>query len=99
MHQSKGFEHPKEQTVACTEKMTLDQWIRKALGAGVVSALLLAVVVALAQDQAQKQAGQQDIPDAPSAVRPVQPFPTNLPSSPFPPESEQPAPTPAKSGS
>jgi VWFA-related protein len=99
MHQSKGFEHPKEQTVACTEKMTLDQWIRKALGAVVVSALLLAVAVALAQDQAQKQAGQQDIPDAPSAVRPVQPFPTNLPPSRPQPVSEQPAPTPAKPGS
>src|SRR6266704_4385416 len=92
MHQSKGFEHPKEQTVACTEKMTLDQRIRKALGAVVVSALLLAVAVALAQDQAQKQAGQQDIPDAPSAVRPVQPFPTNLPPSRPRPETEQPAP-------
>lgn len=99
MHQSKGFEHPKEQTVACTEKMTLDQWIRKALGAGVVCALPLAAAVALAQDQAQKQAGQQDIPDAPSAVRPVQPFPTNLPPSRPQPESEQPAPTPAKPGS
>jgi VWFA-related protein len=99
MHQSKGFEHPKEQTVACTEKMTLDQWIRKALGAVVVSALLLAVAVALAQDQAQKQAGQQDIPDAPSAVRPVQPFPTNLPPSRPQPESEQPAPAPTKPGS
>jgi VWFA-related protein len=99
MHQSKGFEHPKEQTVACTEKMTLDQWIRKALGAVVVCALLLAAAVALAQDQAQKQAGQQDIPDAPSAVRPVQPFPTNLPPSRPQPESEQPAPTPAKPGS
>ncbi|HZS96136.1 MAG TPA: VWA domain-containing protein [Terriglobales bacterium] len=99
MHQSKGFEHPKEQTVACTEKMTLDQWIRKALGGVVVSALLLAVAAALAQDQAQKQAGQQNIPDAPSAVRPVQPFPTNLPPSRPQPESEQPAPTPAKPGS
>src|SRR4029077_16059973 len=91
MHQSKGFEHPKIETVACTEKMTLDQRIRKALGAVVVSALLLPVAVALAQDQGQKQAGQQDIPDAPSAVRPVQPFPTNLPPSRPQPESEQPA--------
>src|ERR1700751_2282495 len=96
MHQSKGFEHPKVETVACTEKMTLDQWIRKGLGAVVVSALLLAVAVALPQDQGQKQAGQQDIPDAPSAVRPVQPFPTNLPPTRPQPESEQPA--PASSG-
>src|SRR4029077_12281477 len=91
MHQSKGFEHPKIETVACTEKMTLDQRIRKALGAVVVAALLLAVAVALAQDQGQKQAGQQDIPDAPPAVRPVQPFPTNLPPSRPQPEGEQPA--------
>ena len=34
-----------------------------------------------AQDQGQQQQGQQDIPDAPSAVRPVQPFPSNLPPS------------------
>jgi VWFA-related protein len=37
---------------------------------------------ATAQDQGQQQQpAQQDIPDAPSAVRPVQPFPTNLPPS------------------
>src|SRR5215470_3236152 len=99
MHQSKGFEHPKEETVACTERMTLDQRIRKALGATVVSALLLAVAVALAQDQGQKQTAQQDIPDAPSAVRPVQPFPTNLPPGRPQPDSEQPAPAPSAPGS
>src|SRR5215472_15496233 len=99
MHQSKGFEHPKEETVACTERMTLDQRIRKAFGAPVVSALLVAVAVALAQDQGQKQTTQQDIPDAPSAVRPVQPFPTNLPPSRPQPNSEQPAPAPSGPGS
>jgi VWFA-related protein len=76
--------------------MTLDQWIRKALGVVAVSALLLAVAVALAQDQGQKQAGQQDIPDAPSAVRPVQPFPASLPPTRPQPDGEQPA--PASSG-
>ena len=99
MHQSKGFEHPKEKTVACTERMTLDHWMRKALGATVACALLLAVAVALAQDQGQKPSGQQDIPDAPSAVRPVQPFPTNLPPSRPQPEPEQPANAPTEPGS
>jgi len=99
MHQSKGFEHPKEKTVACRERMTLDHWTRKALAATVTCALLLAVAVALAQDQGQKPAGQQDIPDAPSAVRPVQPFPTNLPPGRPQPEPEQPAIAPTEPGS
>jgi VWFA-related protein len=79
--------------------MTLNQRTRKALGAIVAAALLLAVAVALAQDQGQKQTGQQDIPDAPSAVRPVQPFPTNLPPSRPQPDAEQPAPAPSQPGS
>lgn len=44
----------------------------------------------VAQDQGQQQTTQQDIPDAPSAVRPVQPFPTNLPPSRPQPEPEKP---------
>ena len=69
----------------------------------IVTALfVLSVIarVALAQDQAQSSPSQQDIPDAPSATRPVQPFPTNLPPS-RPPEA-QPAPAagrPAPAGS
>jgi len=62
------------------------------LGAAVTPALLLVVAVALAQDQGQKSTGQQDIPDAPSAVRPAPSFPTNLPPSRQQPEPEQPAP-------
>ena len=56
--------------------------------------------VAVAQDQAQNPQSQQDIPDAPSATRPVQTFPTNLPP-PRPPEA-QPVPAggqPASAGS
>jgi VWFA-related protein len=75
------------------EKIALDQLTWKSLGAGIVFALPLAVAVAWAQDQGQKQTGQQDIPDAPSAVRPVQPFPTNLPPSRPQPETEKPAPS------
>jgi VWFA-related protein len=43
-----------------------------------------------AQNQDQKPPDQQDIPDAPSATRPVQPFPSNLPPAPRP--ESQPAP-------
>jgi VWFA-related protein len=56
-------------------------------------ALCLAGGMAAAQDQAQKQSGQQDIPDAPSATKPLQPFPTNLPPArPETPPVEPPAP-------
>jgi len=51
-------------------------------------------MVAGAQDQGQKPPSQQDIPDAPSATRPVQPFPSNLPPAPRPqpaPATSQPA--------
>ena len=47
---------------------------------------------ALAQNPAQNQQSPQDIPDAPSATRPVQPFPTNLPPARPEPQPEQPAP-------
>ena len=43
-----------------------------------------------AQDQGQRPPNQQDIPDAPSATKPVQPFPANLPPA-------RPEPTPGKS--
>ena len=72
----------------------MSQWICKGIRAGLgVAVLVLAIAFASAQDQEQKQPSQQDIPDAPSAVRPVQPFPTNLPPSrPQPePEKAQPA--------
>ena len=59
---------------------------------GTIAALFVVAcwcaMVAGAQDQGQKPPSQQDIPDAPSATRPVQPFPSNLPPAPRP----QPAP-------
>jgi VWFA-related protein len=61
---------------------TLGQVILRRFGIGAV--ILTASLVggkAAAQDQGQKQ-NQQDIPDAPSASRPVQPFPSNLPPAP-----------------
>jgi VWFA-related protein len=60
----------------------LGQVILQRFGIGVV--ILTASLVggmAAAQDQGQKQ-NQQDIPDAPSASRPAQPFPANLPPAP-----------------
>jgi VWFA-related protein len=80
-----------------TEKKTLSHWTwRFRLGASALTAFLAAGLLA-AQDQGQQQQGQQDIPDAPSAVRPVQPFPSNLPPSrPQPqPEPEKPSAPPA----
>jgi VWFA-related protein len=53
----------------------------------------LAGALALAQDQSQTPPPQQDIPDAPSATRPVQPFPSNLPPAPKT-GTPQPAPPP-----
>ena len=72
---------PKDGRLPRTEKKTLSQrtW-RFRIGASALVVFLAACVFA-AQDQGQQQQGQQDIPDAPSAVRPVQPFPTNLPPS------------------
>ncbi|MGC2196599.1 MAG: VWA domain-containing protein [Terriglobales bacterium] len=61
----------------------MSQWIWRRFwkGAWLLALFLLAGSV-LAQDPGQPpQPGQQDIPDAPSAVRPVQPFPANLPPS------------------
>src|SRR5215469_4749129 len=67
-------------------------------GLGTIAALFVAAfvcaVTAWAQDQGQKPPNQQDIPDAPSATRPVQPFPSNLPPAPRPqpaPATSQPA--------
>src|SRR6476646_248699 len=99
MHQSKGFEHPREETVACSGEDDLDQLTWKGLGAALSSALLLVVAVAWAQDQGQKSTGQQDIPDAPSAVRPTPSFPANLPPSRPQPEAEQPPPSNSKPSS
>jgi len=53
---------------------------RFGIGAVILTASLVGGMAA-AQDQGQKQ-NQQDIPDAPSASRPVQPFPANLPPAP-----------------
>jgi len=75
------------------ENKTLGDGVLQRFGMGMaVLALSLASGMATAQDQGQKQS-QQDIPDAPSASRPVQPFPTNLPPAPRP--DTQPAPAPA----
>jgi VWFA-related protein len=60
----------------------------------VVGAVLLAAILAggaATQDQGQKQ-NPQEIPDAPSASRPPQPFPSNLPPAPRT-ETQPPAPT------
>jgi len=62
------------------------------MGAALLVAASLAGGIAGAQEQEQKPQGQQDIPDAPSATRPVQPFPANLPPSRPEPQPEQPAP-------
>jgi VWFA-related protein len=64
------------------ENKTLGQVILRRFGTGmVILTASLAGGIAAAQDQGQKQ-NQQDIPDAPSASRPVQPFPSNLPPVP-----------------
>ena len=66
-------------------------------GFGKIAATVLAIcltgVVASAQDQSQTPPSQQDIPDAPSASRPIQPFPSNLPPAPKT-GAPQPAPPP-----
>jgi VWFA-related protein len=65
-----------------SENKTLGQVILQRFGIGaMILAASLAGGIAAAQDQGQKQ-NQQDIPDAPSASRPVQPFPSNLPPAP-----------------
>jgi VWFA-related protein len=64
------------------ENKTLGEGILPRFDVGaVILAAILAAGMAKAQDQGQKQ-NQQDIPDAPSASRPVQPFPSNLPPAP-----------------
>jgi VWFA-related protein len=65
-----------------SENKTLGKVILQRFGIGaMILAASLAGGIAAAQDQGQKQ-NQQDIPDAPSASRPVQPFPSNLPPVP-----------------
>ncbi|HMK21340.1 MAG TPA: VWA domain-containing protein [Terriglobales bacterium] len=64
--------------------------------------LLLFATPAYAQNQPaqdQAQPAQQDIPDAPSAIRPVQPFPATLPPSRPTPENEKPQTAPQPSSS
>jgi len=60
-----------------------------------VIALSLTVDLGVAQQQAQSQSGQpakdQDIPDAPSAVRPPQPFPSTPPATETAPGSQPPS--------
>jgi len=89
MHQLTPFEHPNRRTVARRPG-------ERPLGQNIygrfwnITAILLlwsaCGVIVWAQDpnqdQGQKPPAQQDIPDAPSATRPVQPFPTNLPPAP-----------------
>jgi VWFA-related protein len=79
-----------------SENVTLRSLIWKRFQPGIwLLALLLVSLAAYAQNQtspdpAQKPPAQQDIPDAPSAVRPVQPFPANVPPSRPRPEDEKP---------
>ena len=75
-----------------SENKTVGQGILQRFEVGaVLLAAILAGGVATAQDQGQKP-NQQEIPDAPSASRPVQPFPSNLPPAPRT-ETHPPAPT------
>ena len=70
----------------------MSQLIWRGLRTGtLLFALFLAAGAVVAQEQGQQQPSQQDIPDAPSAVRPVQPFPASLP-----PSRPQPQPQPEK---
>jgi VWFA-related protein len=76
---------------------SLTPLISRRVGILVVSfAAALAFQVAGAQDSSQKAQDPQEIPDAPSATRPVQTFPSNLP--PARPEAapDQPKPDPTK---
>jgi len=94
MHQPIGLEHPNGCTVACRqENKALSLLIPRSFRLGaLLFAASLTLSGAVAQDPQQNQQSPQDIPDAPSATRPVQTFPTNLP--PARPEAppEQPAP-------
>jgi VWFA-related protein len=100
MHQCKQFEHPITETVARPWRIPLGRLFRKA---GLVSifALTLGLLVSLASaqenaadpnSQAKQPASQQDVPDAPSAVKPPPAFPTNIPPAARPEPSTQPAP-------
>ena len=78
------------------------RWIGKwrTAGCGAILLFLLALGTAVARPQAQQQPDQkQDIPDAPSASRPAQPFPAAPPVEPQgTPPSEAPAAEQAPSG-
>src|SRR5215510_9185776 len=90
MYQPIGLEHPNRCTVACRQENKALSLIPPSFRLGpLLFAASLALSGAIAQDPQQNP---QDIPDAPSATRPMQTFPTNLP--PARPEAppEQPAP-------
>src|SRR6516164_5441829 len=100
MHQCKQFEHPTTETVARPWRIPLGRLFRKA---GLVSILVFTLGAlasfATAQDnaadsnsQAKPPASQQDVPDAPSAVKPPPAFPTNIPPAARPEPSTQPVP-------
>src|SRR5579863_5827559 len=86
MHQFKQFEHPNFVTVARLWRIPLGRLFRKAGFVCFVLWTLWALAVSgLAQNSAPNQNSQapssqsQDVPDAPSAVKPPSQFPTNLP--------------------
>src|SRR5215469_17640293 len=63
-----------------SENVTLSSLIWKTFRPGTVAlALLLLAASTRAQNQPPQGQSQQDIPDAPSAIRPVQPFPATVP--------------------
>jgi VWFA-related protein len=86
------------------ENYTVRSLSEKRFGPGTWILAVLALSASLlaqnpSQDQGQIQPAQQDIPDAPSAVRPAQPFPTTITPSRPRPEEEKPqtAPQPTSS--
>jgi VWFA-related protein len=99
MHQFKQFEHPRIETVAHLWRIPLGRLFRKAgFGCFVLLTLSALVSLAAAQDTPPNQASQppgaqsQDVPDAPSAVKPPNPFPNpnNLPPQARPENNGQP---------
>jgi VWFA-related protein len=86
MHQFKQFEHPNFLTVARPWRIPLGRLFRKAgFACFVLCTLSVLASLALAQDNPPSQNSQapssqsQDVPDAPSAVKPPSQFPPNLP--------------------
>ena len=102
MHQFKQFEHPTTETVARAWRIPLGRKFRKA-GFGLFFAISLLFVlftlspILSAQDSTPKPDAQQnqpaqDVPDAPSAVKPPPACPSNLPPAARPDPGTQPAP-------